>query len=406
MGKRILAGFIILVLLPALGLAAPGQNGDFFPPLPGDARDITDMCDITVSSQQGEQGSLSDRDFLTVWGGGTARKHVEIVCAEKAYGLYICWKDAPEAWKLTQETEGVVSETSYEAGSFLHQFIPLKGADRLRLEPEGSSRDWFGVREIYVFSKGNIPSFVQQWQWPDSQCDLMLFTAHPDDEMLFFGGLLPTYAGEYQKDVVVSLLTPSSGLRTSELLNALWLAGVTQYPVLGPFQDKNSNSLEKAYRQFDKATVYSYVVGMLRKYRPTVVVTHDINGEYGHGMHSICANSAVSAFDLAANEKKYSASAKEFGVFQVQKLYLHLYPDNPLIMDWDQGLQSFRGLTGFEVARQGYQEHASQHQYEHFVVEPFLSDLSSYHFGLYKTRVGEDVYKNDFLENTVAALFP
>ncbi len=394
------------MLLPLSALAAPGQNVRFFPPLPGDARDITAACDIRVSSQQKELTNLCDRDFLTLWGGGTARKHVDIRCPEKAYGLYICWKDAPGEWTLTHEGEGTSTETRYEAGGFLHQYIPLEGATRLRLAPGSKDRDWFGVRELYVFSQGNIPSFVQTWQRPDDQCDLMLFTAHPDDEMLFFGGLLPTYAGEYKRDVVVSLLTPSSGLRTSELLNALWLVGVSNYPVLGPFKDKNSNSLDKAYRQFDKATVFAYVVGMLRQYRPTVLVTHDIHGEYGHGMHSICANSAINAFDLAANEKKYSASAKAHGTFQVQKLYLHLHSNKPLIMDWDKPLNAFDGLTAFEVAKQGYQEHISQHQYEHFVVEPFLSDLSSYHFGLYKTRVGDDIYKNDFLENTAAALFP
>lgn len=406
MGKRPLSWILLLLLLPIPALAALGQNETIFPPLPGDAPDITSECAIEVSSQSSAVPALTDRDMHTYWEGRANSKRLTITSPQKMYGLYICWAQTPKDWRLSQAADGEVIDTSLDAVGIQHQYVPLQGATKVQLMPGEGRNNWFGVRELYVFGEGDVPRFVQRWQMPDETCDLMLFTAHPDDEALFFGGLLPTYAGEMKKDVVVSLFSPVGNIRTSELLNALWLAGVTNYPVLGPFRDFNSRSLERAYQQFDKATVYSYVTGMLRRYKPNVLITHDRAGEYGHGMHSICADSAMKAFDFAADPKRYPSSAKQYGAFQVQKLYLHLLADNPLIMDWDRPLPSFGGMTGFEAAQAAYGEHQSQHRYTQFQVEPFLSDYSSYHFGLYKTMVGPDVYKNDFLENTASALNP
>ena len=46
-----------------------------------------------------------------------------------------------------------------------------------------------------------------------------------------------------------------------------------------------------------------------------VVLTHDLDGEYGHGQHKMCADSALHAFAQAA---------RRADAFQVRKLYLHL----------------------------------------------------------------------------------
>ena len=129
------------------------------------------------------------------------------------------------------------------------------------------------------------------------------------------------------------------------------------------------------------------------------MVTHDVNGEYEHGMHKMCADSALNAFEAAASAARYPESAKEFGTFQMSKLYLHLYKDNPIVMDWDQPLSAFDGKTGFEVAKEAYLHHRTQQGYEQFQVEPRDSLYSSYAFGLARTRVGNDVNKNELFEN-------
>ena len=81
----------------------------------------------------------------------------------------------------------------------------------------------------------------------------------------------------------------------------------------------------------------------------------------------------------------------------MKKLYLHLYGENQLHMDWRTPLESLGGLSPLEVARRGYAMHKSQQKY--YQVE----DGGKYDnalFGLYSTTVGPDTPgRNDFFEN-------
>lgn len=409
--RRLLAALLALLALalPAFGGAestpAAFKEAVYFAQ-PGDAGDITGECRITVASKGFTLPRLTDRDWDSYWKGDPGGKEVEITCPQPAYGLYICWLEEPRAWKLSQQINGRWQETVFEPSGMMHEYIPLDGATKLRLVPRDKKPDWFGMSELFVLGEGNVPRYVQRWQLPDEGCDLMIFVAHPDDETLFFGGAIPYYAGELKKDLVVAVFTPAHRLRKAELLNAMWLMGATNYPVFGPFHDAYSLKLDKAYSQFGKAKVRNFVTALFRQYKPRVVLTHDVNGEYGHGMHRLCADASLLAFDNAADPSKDSKSAQQYGTFQVQKLYLHLYQGNPLEMDWDIPLAAFQGLTGFEMARAGYDEHKSQHRYEQYQVEPRDSDKSSYHFGLARTVVGPDIKLNDFLENTEGAIEP
>ena len=371
-----------------------------FPALAEEAEDLTAFCTFTVASKGWTMERLFDRDWETYWNGEIGGKTVTIKSPEPIHGLYICWMDEPGAWTLEEKTGGEWVSTDFAPGLIQHQYYPLDGATELRLKPSGSNRKWFGMEEIFVLGEGDVPSFVQQWQQPGNACDLLLFFAHPDDEVLFFGGTLPVYAGEKRLDVVAGVLTPATRTRKSELLNSLWAMGVTNYPVFGPFHDSFSAKLDKAYEEFGKTKARRFAVELFRAYRPSVVVTHDLQGEYGHGMHSLCADTALYAFDAAADAAIFAGSADQHGTWEVSKLYLHLYPENPLVMDWDLPLTAFDGKTGFEVAQAAYLYHVSQQRYEQFGVEPRSSQYSSYHFGLAKTRVGPDQQKNDFMENT------
>jgi len=409
--RRLLAALLaaFFLALPVLGGAentVAASPMDLFAPQPGDARDLTPECRIKVGSKGFTLERLTDRDWDSYWKGTPGGKTIEITCPEPAYGLYICWMEEPREWKLSQQVDGKWKEAALPGGPMMHEYIPLEGATRLRLAPAKKKPDWFGMSELFVLGAGNVPRYVQRWQMPDDSCDMMVFVAHPDDESLFFGGAIAYYAGELKKDVVVTVLTPAHRLRQSELLNALWVMGCTNYPVFGPFHDAYSLKLDKAYSQFGKAKVRNFVTALFRQYKPRVVLTHDVNGEYGHGMHRMCADASLIAFDAAADASKHAESAQQYGAFQVQKLYLHLYQDGPIEMDWDVPLAAFGGATAFEVAKAGYDEHKSQHRYEQYQVEPRDSKKSSYRFGLAKSAVGPDLKRNDFLENTEGAIAP
>ncbi len=382
--KKFLACFVLLLVVSNSVLAQEGAPyyDIINAPREGDAREISASAVMTPDNNAKNLFRLSDRDYDTRF----KTRGINISLSEPAYGMYVCFDDDPKQWTLTEYTAAFTTEIKTIDSPYLHQFIPLNGATQIRIEPVNNRKEWFAIKELFLFAQGNLPRYVQVWEEPKQKNDVLALFAHPDDEMLFLGGVIPTFAGELGQDVVAAVITPSNKLRKSELLNALWTAGLKTYPVFGPFSDKWSNKLSDAYKYFGKSKVRGYVVELFRKYKPDTVFTHDINGEYGHGMHRMCADAALLAFDTASDPEKYAKSAELYGSFDVKKLYLHLYPENQTEFDWDKPLDNFSGLTGFEVAQAGYYCHKSQHRYKQFSVEERDSKYSCYKFGLAKER--------------------
>ena len=245
-----------------------------------------------------------------------------------------------------------------------------------------------------------MPDFVQVWLPPCEEADILLFPTHGDDEHLFFGGTMPYYAGEKGKKVQICYMTNhwNEQPRPHEQLDGLWTVGVRNYPVMSPFNDVYVADLDAAQSRYG-ADFMRYQIEMLRRFRPLVVIGHDINGEYGHGAHMLAGRTLLKSVERAADPEYDAPSAEKYGVWEAQKLYLHLYSENKIVMDWDKSLEAFGGRTAFEVAEDGYRQHLSQ-QHWAFHVYPRSSGNSCYDFGLARTTVGEDILKNDFLENT------
>lgn len=275
------------------------------------------------------------------------------------------------------------------------------------------------LNEMVVYSEGELPKDVQQWKPPaEGKTDILLLSTHADDDQLFFAGLLPLYAGEKGSTVQVAYLTDHRNLqsdRIHEALNGLWAVGCDVYPVFAPFPDFRIDDLQESYAEFErlgvsKKDLMEYVIGLLRRFRPQVVVGHDINGEYGHGMHMVYTDCLIQSLYLCGDESSFPKLAEQYGVWEVPKTYLHLYEENPIVIDYDKPLASFDDLTAFEVSQQlGYPCHESQ-QYTWFTDWIYgekneitkASQIKTYNpgeFGLYHSTVGEDVEKDDFLEN-------
>jgi LmbE family N-acetylglucosaminyl deacetylase len=253
------------------------------------------------------------------------------------------------------------------------------------------------IAEVALYSEGALPDGVYDWQPPLDKADLLVVSAHCDDELIFFGGTIPYYAGERGLAVQVVYMANGDRARVDEALNGLRHAGLTNAPVFLPLKDVYTETLRLALLNWDETETTCLLVEQIRRFQPEVIVTHDLGGEYGHGAHMATAFCMVNAVPQAADATVFPDSAEQFGAWQTQKLYLHLYPENQITMDWNQPLAAFGGKTALEVANDAYHMHVSQLEYHSDVYAD--GDYSSLRFGLAFTAVGQDVAKDDFFEH-------
>lgn len=271
------------------------------------------------------------------------------------------------------------------------------------------------VSEIYVYSPGEVPDTIQKWRTPvENETDLILFSAHGDDEQLFFAGILPYYDAELDYEVLVVYLTDHQNnfgtKRMHEMLAGLWAVGVDTYPIFGHFEDFRTTKLAKSYEVYERLghsfdDLMSFVVEQIRRFKPKVVVGHDFAGEYGHGQHMVYADLLSKSLDITNDPEAYPELAEQYGVWDVPKAYFHLYEENPIVMDWDRPLERFGGETAFYVSiYRGFEQHRSQHDdfnwwYYGAKNAMAIEKFNPCYYGLYRSTVGPDVEKNDFFEN-------
>lgn len=360
-------------------------------------------CDQLFDGNTFQANSVYDQAYLTL-------EHPEGIGS-----IYLIFDLEYDTFTVTNNGTG---ETALCGGTkILHQFVDL--AEAFGEAPTSVTISFHSgntrINEISVFTPGEVPDSVQKWDLPkEGETDLILFSAHSDDEQLFFAGLLPYYAGERDYEVLVVTLTDHrrlSAQRCHELLDGLWAVGVTTYPVIGSFWDIYTTSMEDAYEghryvQESEEELLGFVVEQLRRYRPLVAVGHDLlGGEYGHGQHMMYADLLCRAVEIAADPTQYPDLAEQYGVWDVPKTYLHLWPKDEIVMDWDQPLERFGGMTAYQVSRDlGFPCHKSQYAdfAWYFEGSEDAAGVPAYNpcnYGLYRTTVGQDVEKKDFFEN-------
>ena len=309
------------------------------------------------------------------------------------------WYEHPHAWGVQiRDENGNWTDAGHTDGSYLAEYLALpEGTTVFRVGNAPGEKRHFNMAELRIYGAGETPPEAQQWEPCAEKADLLLLVAHQDDEVLWFGGALPRYAGEEKKICQVCMMVPSMPYRRLELLDCLWTCGVRNYPAYSNFKDAFSYQLSKQYKHWNKNHVYDVVTGWIRRFQPDVLLTHDLQGEYGHGAHRVCADAAMHCVEYAANPDKYPKSAKEYGTWDTPKCYIHLWKENVIDMDWRQPLEAFGGKTSFEVAEAGFRCHISQQKTDYHVEDwgPWDNSL----FGLYRTTVGPDEAKDDFFEN-------
>ncbi|MBR5430070.1 MAG: PIG-L family deacetylase, partial [Firmicutes bacterium] len=387
-----------------------------------EAENITGQCKFRINSTKFKYTQMTDGKYTTYMETHKVKNPSVTVSApagKRIYGVYVCFGVRPEGLEFQVERGGEWVCCAEADSTYYHVYCPVpEGVDRIRLVATGSQKQSFRINEIFILGQGEVPAWVQRWEPTPEKADMMLLVAHPDDDLIFFGGTIPTYAGERGCSLLVAYMTHNNPTRISELLNALWALGVRQYPVIGNFSDSYQTSLERQYeRMGGEAKVLDWAVELYRRYKPEVVLTQDVNGEYGHPQHKMVADASLESFDLAADASQYPDSAHAYGTWLVKKLYLHLYGEeaDQTVLDWEQPLSAFGGKTGAELAAEAFALHVSQKgmgagkgdKFEEFKVETTGAKKYPYdHFGLAKTTVGPDEAKNDFLEHIDTAEAP
>ena len=395
---RLVSGFLLFLLLVTMipgGTAEPPEAEPY-------AEEITAGCTWGGNSKESKKNTfqlMTDGDVSTYFALKEKNGFLTIDSPEPIYGVSVMLYDRfNQDYSYDLQAEGADGEwKTIGQSKYLSNWHPLEEpVNRIRILT--TSRERLRIAELQLFGEGKKPEEVQDWQDLD-KADIMLLACHPDDEVLWFAGLMPVYADRGYK-VQLAMMTPEYEERQLELLQSAWHCGMRYYPYFIGLHDKNGHkNLARQYTLWKgKTRVHRLVTECFRKFKPEVVVTHGEGGEYGHSAHKATADSAKTCIKYAANSRKYPESAKEYGTWQVKKLYLHEYEKNKVSMDWTQPLESFGGKTGFDIAGEAFLYHVSQVKIGHYEFKP-VGDHDNTAFGLYYTAVGPDQGKNDFMEN-------
>ncbi|MCR4648462.1 MAG: PIG-L family deacetylase [Lachnospiraceae bacterium] len=366
------------------------------------------VLDLNISSSDGQNTSvLHDEKYSTSLSFAEGTK-IEVKSDTPMHGLYIIWDSLIGEWNLNING----NDYTYGKYGFLHEYIelPEECTSLVITVPDGDhgvERNLSGQRisDIIAFDSADLPVWVQTWEPPCEEADILAFSTHSDDEHIFLGGLLPIYQVEKGVRVQFAYLTQhwnGERIREHEKLNGIWLAGAKYYPILGTFDDAYSKNYEGAAESISEDDAVAYIAGVIRRTHPQVVVTQDLNGEYGHGQHMFLAKNTIKGVEQAGDESYDGGSLSSYGTWSTPKLYIHLYGEEGerTVLDMRTPLENFGGKRAIDIARQAYLCHQSQ-QWCDFTVDDY-GPYSAALFGLYSSTTGPDTNKNDLMENLVS----
>ena len=133
--------------------------------------------------------------------------------------------------------------------------------------------------------------------------------------------------------------------------------------ISGPSSSGKTSSSLRIAQQCKVLGISPKVIELDNYFKPREQTPKDENGEYGHWQHVLTSKAAVEAATLAADPAYDSESAAQYGTWQVQKVFLHLYEENRIMIDSHAPLSFFDGADAYEVACKAYQKHESQQEF-------------------------------------------
>ena len=176
---------------------------------------------------------------------------------------------------------------------------------------------------------------------------MMTVHAHPDDEVVFTGGTLALYHERGVRTVLVTATNGEEGeihapeldpeearpqlgaIRREELRKACEILGIDHLEMLD-YRDSGmagteANARTDNFHNADLEEVTARLVGLVRRYRPEILVTYDENGAYGHPDHIKCNVITREAFEKSADPSFHPEMGEPW---QPLKLYYTAWADD------------------------------------------------------------------------------
>ncbi len=208
---------------------------------------------------------------------------------------------------------------------------------------------------------------------------VLYIAAHPDDEntrLLTYlskekklrTGYLSLTRGDGGQNLVGKEQAEQLGIiRTQELLAARRIDGAEQF-----FSRANdfgySKNPEETFNFWNKDTILSDVVWIIRNFKPDVLICRfPTTGEGGHGHHTASAILGSEAFEAAADPTRFAWQLKYVDVWQIKRVFWNTFnfgTTNTTAADQVQidvgGFNSLLGKSYGEIAAESRSMHKSQ----------------------------------------------
>ena len=344
--------------------------------------------------------SLLDTDPDTAWNARPGAPSLAFSVPEGAQAVIMTleWKVPPEAFTVDMmDEDGRLLSRTDKGDGFYADCVDLPPeVRRVIVTPVGEKA---ALSTLRLYAEPYSRHVIQKWEKIPDKVDLLIISAHQDDEFLFFGGAIPAYAAREDMTTAVLYMAFCNRMRYREALDALWSAGLKYHPIFLGLKDGLFPSVKEARGVWDREDPPGLIrlIRVIRQYRPEVILCQDFDGEYGNPQHKLTAILTAEAVEQAAREDVDPESAALYGVWQPRKLYVHLYAENQIRMDWNVPLDDTGVITPMFLAKEAFDRNLSQTA--SFSVEGDGAKYDNTLFGLYFSTVGPDEEKNDFMEH-------
>ena len=210
---------------------------------------------------------------------------------------------------------------------------------------------------------------------------VLYMAAHPDDENT---NIIAYLSNERLASTAYLSLTRGDGgqnligpemrellgvIRTQELLAARRIDGGEQF-FTRAIDFGFSKSAAEAFSVWGKEAVLSDAIKVIRRFKPDIIITRFPPDERaGHGHHTASAIVAGEAFNLASQSEVFPEQVKEFGTWQVKRLYTNtgrwwnrtVNENTPGVITMDVGgYNALLGKSYSEISALSSSQHKSQ----------------------------------------------